>query len=190
LRPGATAESDTLLLDLLRRWGDAEQQLGLEIDARVIAYVASADPAIDDALEIHPVGSEADQRRWRFNLLTGLLWPRGGDVRAAALGSFNPFAELPSTDRSWVLTSLADEDVRVDLAAPDWEERVRSALARDGRAVLWTGRSRRHDLAAAVARLIGEPVEVRHLHVYPRIVGLTRSRGIYEMLVELREAVV
>lgn len=41
LRPGSTPETDKLLLDLIRLWHQEEARLGIEIDARVFAHVAS-----------------------------------------------------------------------------------------------------------------------------------------------------
>jgi hypothetical protein len=50
LRPGSNEETDKLLLDLIRLWHEEEERLGIEIDARVFAYVVSNDDQLDRAL--------------------------------------------------------------------------------------------------------------------------------------------
>jgi hypothetical protein len=49
LRPGSNQET-AKLLDLIRLWHEEEERLGIEIDARVFAYVVSNDDQLDRAL--------------------------------------------------------------------------------------------------------------------------------------------
>ena len=189
LRPGATNESDALLRGLLRQWHESQERLGLEVDTRVVAYLGSADNDIDYAIGIHPRGTDAQQRQWRFNALAGLLWPRGLEVRAASLHSSNRFVELPPTDRSWVASALADPEGRIEFGSEHWKDRVQATLGRDGNVILWADRSQRRRLATAIGTLLSDPVEVQHLHLYPRVAGARRARGSFEILIDLRDAI-
>lgn len=85
LRPGSTPETDKLLLDLIRLWHQEEARLGIEIDARVFAHVASNYDQLDRAL-LH-LGLVQPNPYWRFQVIYGLLWARGNIVRSRSVRS-------------------------------------------------------------------------------------------------------
>jgi hypothetical protein len=104
LRPGSNQETDKLLLDLIRLWHQEEERLGIEIDARVFAYVVSDDDQLDKAL--WHLGLVEANPYWRFQVIYGLLWARGNSVRSRALSAYNPFAVLPDAERELLLSVL------------------------------------------------------------------------------------
>jgi hypothetical protein len=70
LRPGSPAGIDSFLQGALERWKVAEQHLGIEIDNRLVAFLASDDDSIDQLL----IGVGLDppitnRRSWRFNAI-------------------------------------------------------------------------------------------------------------------------
>ena len=109
LRPGANPKTDALLDQLIRTWNDHEARLGVELDARVVAYVASADDRLEQALARAPNLSGERRRQWRMNVLAGLLGPAVAPSVSApsappthSVGSHRPTAcwcSLPSARR-------------------------------------------------------------------------------------------
>src|SRR5262249_15115486 len=75
LRPGSRPELDGLLRSLLARWGETEERLGIELDARTFAWLCSDDPVLDAALG-PGMAPEEGSRTWRFGVLYSLFWPR------------------------------------------------------------------------------------------------------------------
>jgi len=82
---------------------------------------------------------------------------------------------------------LGDQGERVGLE-PGWEATARGVLGREGVVILHADSAQRAALAAASAAFIAEPVEIEHLHLYPRIAGLRRWQGRYEMRMQIRHA--
>lgn len=126
LRPRSNQETDKLLLDLIRLWHEEEERLGIEIDARVFAYVVSNDDQLDRAL-LH-LGLVQPNLYWRFQAIYGLLWSRGNILRSRALSSYNPFAVLPDADRELLLDVLQKDEYTVWLDDIDWREQVEEAF--------------------------------------------------------------
>src|SRR5262249_38831201 len=54
LGPGTSAETDAFVAALGREWQTAENQLGVDIDARVFALVKSTDARLEQALGVTP----------------------------------------------------------------------------------------------------------------------------------------
>lgn len=186
LRPGSSPESDAFLRDLIMRWRAGEAELGVEIDARVFAYLASAS---DDADKVAShVPPAADRRQWRFRTIYGLLWPRGFAVRAASLQAYNPFAPLPLTDRKLVLSSVPDAMAEVDLDDPGWREAVTNALVNKGGTYLRCDSDRSRELRHAIVSLQADPIDAGYLLLHPRVVGFERRDGQTVVALELREA--
>jgi len=187
LRPGSTAQTDTALSALVDDWRAREDRLGIEIDARVYAFVASASADLD---RVFPTGARtpADARRLRFATVYGLLWPRGSLVRANALQSYNPYQPHPATDRALVLTSLDTTTPVVRLADPDWRGSLAEALLTTGAALLAAEPDRMRELRNAATELQGLPVDAGYLMLFPRVTGFEREDGEARVRFELREA--
>lgn len=187
LRPGSNRETDKLLLDLIRLWHEEEERLGIEIDARVFAYIASSRDDLDRAL-VH-LGLIQPNPYWRFQVIYGLLWARGNVVRSRALSSYNPFAVLPDADRELLLDVLQMDERQVWVHDPDWREQVEEAF-RQGRSVSLIARpSGRCELKSAILALAAEPLELGFLQVYPQIEGVQRHPHGFAARLRVREAI-
>ena len=185
LRPGSNSGTDDLLRTARDRWLAWERELGIEIDVRVAAYLLGGDESL--TLPVESPTDPALRRQWRSNVIAGLLWPRGGQLRAAAITLRNPYAELPAGDRMLVSRWVGDQGELVGLG-PGWEPAARDVLARDGVVIVHADSGQRAELTAQAASFVAEPVEIEHLHLYPRIVGAQRWRGRYRLRLQIRHA--
>jgi hypothetical protein len=188
LRPGSSARTDALLHRLVGRWRSEESRLGVEIDARVFAFVASASDEVDRAVPAPPGGEVGDQRQRRFATLYGLLWPRGAAVRSSALRAYNPYHPHPPTDRALVLSALRATTPVVPLSDPDWRGSLAAALVEGGAAFLAGSPTDGRRLRAAIMEIQGIPVDAGFLMLYPRVIGFARDGGDLRARFELREA--
>jgi hypothetical protein len=186
LRPASSPASDAMLLDIVRRWREAEERLGVEIDGRVFAYVASSTRHLDAALA-HVGRANLSNPVWRFGTVYGLLWPRGGAVRARALASYNPFASLPEADRAVLLDLLQSAEAHVRLGQEGWRERLSEALASRGAAHLFAAPEEHPELRTALLAAVGTPIDVEYLHLYPQIEGVERTRDRISIRLHVRE---
>ena len=187
LRPGSSAQTDEFLYSLLHRRRAEEARLGIEIDARVFAFVASASDEVDWAVP-PPAGTTDDPRQRRFAAIYGLLWPRGSTVRASSLRAYNPYHPHPPTDRALVLAALRPSIQVVPLRHPNWRQLLATALVEDGSAFLSASPAEARDLRGAVMEVQGVPVDAGFLMLHPRVIGVSRDDEEVRVRLELREA--
>jgi hypothetical protein len=185
LRPGSSPPTDALLRTLVVTWNAAEELVGLEIDTRVYAYVASCLPEVQANLAATGLGPAQDPF-WRFQTLYGLLWPRGYNIRAQGLSFYNPYVENMSADRELVLDLLRAREPTVPLA-PGWKKAVGDALAEAGAVRLTTASDDRVSLREALLTLAVEPVEAGFLHLYPTVVAVAQDPAAVSVTLDLRE---
>ena len=188
LRAGSSTQSDNLLRGILGRWYQEEERLGIEIDARVFAFSVADDELLMEAVA-HVDPETKDNRNWRFQVLYGLLWPRGNTVRSSGLTSYNPFNQLPPTDRSILSSVLGTNHKTVILNSADWWERLTAVLISEGVGRLSAPVVEKDALKAALLRLAATPLDVGYLHLYPRLAGLRRYRNQFVAVLEIKEAV-
>jgi hypothetical protein len=187
LRPGSSAQTDALLYRLLRQRQSEESRLGIEIDARVFAFVASASDEVDRIVP-PPPGDTGDPRQRRFATIYGLLWPRGSAVRANSLRAYNPYHPHPPTDRALVLTVLRQTTPVIPLSNPQWRELLAGALLKGGSAYLSAPPADARTLRSAVMEVQGIPVDAGFLMLHPRVIGVARDGEDLRVRLELREA--
>jgi hypothetical protein len=187
LRPGATPNLDPLLSEVLKRWDQEEERLGIEFDPRVVAYLYSGDARVEASIGGSSPAAAA-VRQWRMNLLNGLLWPRGAALREQALETYSPYIDEPPPDRLLVDAHLPRPGAAVSLSDPDWYAELQAQLVRSGSAGLAGGSRDRTELAAAISTTLARAVEYGHLLLYPRVAGVRRNYQQVIVSFELREA--
>ena len=188
LRPGSSEESDIFLRKAISHWDVEEQRLGIELQASVIAYALSQDDAIDQVLAAVGLVPPSDNvNTWRYNAIYGLLWPRGGLVRRAGLGLYNPFATLPDPERLLVAEFLANSSARINLEEEGWYAAILTQLRTVGVATLVCPAAQADQLSEALNFLATNPVESEYLSVFARINALRRVGEIYEAELEIME---
>lgn len=172
LRPGASPASDDLLLRLVQAWRRMEADLGIEVDARGFALWAARRSEFESDLDALVDGVASPSQR--FDILYGLVWPRGRGVRARALGSYNPFVQLPEADR-FLVADLVDAIPTVALDDTHWKAHLREALRGRGAVRLVAPLGGEEGLAEATLSLALEPLDMGFLLLYPVIDGFERD---------------
>jgi hypothetical protein len=185
LRPGSSPQTDELLRLLVRGWNRAEEALGVELDARIYAYLASLEPAVHGHLGALG-GVPLHDPFWRFQAVYGLLWPRGYQVRGHGLTSYNPFSDGAPPDREILLDLLRGNEAVIPLG-PALMPEARRLLADHGSAKIAAGAEERRALKEAILKMVVSPVEVGYLHLYPSLAGLTQGPDGLSATLDLRE---
>ena len=168
LRPGSSRTTDDLLVRTLGQWDRIEELLGLEIDARTVAYVASGGQTT--------IGE-----------VYSLLWPRGHQARAAALSAWSRYARLPPVERL-VLAAGGSHTHVEDLAEGDLAG-LKDALVVTGRAALRAPIGASAALQRALLRMLVEPIDTGTLVAHPRVVAIERDGGHLLAHLEVAEVV-
>jgi hypothetical protein len=177
LKPGSNPNTDELTWKLTESWRSAEERLGIEVDARSLAYAKSASEDLDTALSSQalPLATGQDRRNWRFNAIYGLLWPRGSQARNQALSLRNPFATIPETERFLVLDALEPSASPVEFLSEGWRRNIEGNLVVDSRARISCGLGELVDFKRALFSLLANPLDTGLLLVYPRLRGIARE---------------
>lgn len=180
MRPGSSAETDAMTLELLTEWTALEERLGFEVDARVIAYAVGS-----GQLKVGPGQSlDADQA-------FSMLWPRGSQARNHHLQYYQPYpdAARPAVLDRLLLEAAHSEDLpRVQVDSPGWEPRYQEAIAEAGAVDLVCPAADRQSLSTALSRVPAIPVDRGFLRVYGDVISVTRNQTETMVRVELREA--
>ena len=185
LRPGSDVGTEDLCRDLLDRWDQLEAELGLEVELRVFAFLAATDPDVRQQLDVISVNTnQADD--WAVGQLVGLLWPRGGKLRSSSLQSYNPYSDLPRTERLLLERIVSAPTLTVDSSEPEWREDLDGHLRDAGTATVVSANE--SDASSVVRGLLTQPTAFGVLEFHPRVVGLSRPAGAIHLLVDVREA--
>jgi hypothetical protein len=185
VRSGSNHDLETLVSDLLERWDEVEASLGIEVELRVFAHVAASNADVRRRLQAAAHG-HAGRPGWEIGQIVGLLWPRGGRLRSAALQTYSPYVQFEPSERLLFGDITARRGTVVDASSADWRIGVDDALRLDGSATIQAGNE--EIAAAAIRDLLTAPTNVDVLEFHPRVVGVTRSPDGLDVLVELREA--
>lgn len=169
LRPGSSPETDRVTREALTLWQRTEECLGVEIDARAVAYAVSRDE--DYTLED----------------IYSLLWPRGRDARRASLDAYSRFSPDLPTERLLVEGALQDRAEVVRLG-DDALERVQEILARSGTVRLVGEAGEAAQLRLLIDALLTQPIDVGSVSGYPRVIAAGRVEGSVQVTFELPEA--
>lgn len=164
LRSGSSDLSDVLMHDLLSFWDRFEDRLGIEIDARLFAYIAGQQRTfIDQVNGIVPVEDS-------FSAIYGLLWPRGHSLRSNAQKLYSPYQSFPPSDRLIVVDY--NDTIEVDVEDENWLEKVHSSLIRKAEVTLYSPSDKSSIIKNCLFTLLTTPIEIETLLIYPRVNGV------------------
>jgi hypothetical protein len=190
IRPGTNRDTDAFLATLIRDWNDAEERLGVDIDARAFSLVRSADASLEQLLGFANFGeSEKTRQAWRYSVLYGMLWPRGAQLRAESLKAQNPFVRLPPCDRLLLLRTIPHAPRAIELARDGWFHELAQALVSDGQAEVVVNSSDPNRLTEALLVIAAQPIDAGAILVYARLVGIQRDADELRATIELPEAI-
>jgi hypothetical protein len=186
LRSGATRQTEELAIALLDRWDALEEQLGVEVEPRLLAELVAGEEVLTPLLPAASV-REQDDPSWRSTVYQSLLWSRGSDVRALALRPYHPYADLLPTDRRLVLDGLQDGSDDVSVLRDEWRRSADAELRRRGHVDLTAPADRQDALADALDSYLFDAVEMGYLHLHPRLVRISRTQGGHRATLVLEE---
>lgn len=175
LRPGGSPEIDRVVTNLITAWRDAETRLGVEVDARTLAYHAGQG---DLGINIRPLSIDS---------VFSMLWLRGPVARNQRLEHWQPYRSDVAVERLSVDALAGDRATTIDVTQSDWALRFVAAVETDGRVTLMTPYLRRRLLADAVLEAIATPVDWNGLKVYVRVSSMSHRRGEVRILLSLAE---
>ena len=190
LRPGSNEDTDALLHKMISRWHSLEDNLDVEIDPRILAYLESANDSIDNY--IRNPGDNAigvKRRQWRFNTLFSLLWPRGGVSRSSRLVAYNPYDSLPETEHDLVHLFLIGEATRVNIDEKDWSQKARDCLIKDSEVILVGKPDELPVLRRALMDLMTVPIDSGYMLLHPKVGRVDRRVESIEISLSLPEGV-
>ena len=189
LRPGSSSDSDAFFLDAIRLWNAEEARLGVELDARVLAYRLARSDDIDAALGLAGIDAPTvNPDQWRFGVIYGLLWPRGPHIRQSGLRIYSPFSELPAPDPLLLQSYLTEDASLIDLETEGWQDQCFGRLADIGAATLVCPMAAAHLLADALSFLATNPVQTVYLSVFARVQAVRRVENVFHVDVDVAEA--
>jgi hypothetical protein len=189
LRPGSNSDSDAFFLDAVRFWNEEEARLGVELDARLLAYRLARSDDIDSVLGLAGIDAPTvNPDQWRFGVIYGLLWPRGPQIRQSGLRVYSPFSELPVPDPLLLQSYLAEDAGLIDLEAEDWKVECLGRLADVGAATLVCPMRAATLLADALVFLATNPVHTGYLSVFSRVQAVRRVEDVFHIDVDIAEA--
>lgn len=177
LRPGSGPDIDAAALALVRAWTALEERLGIEVDARVVAYAVGS-----KQLELPGIRLlSADQ-------VFSLLWPRGHQARTQDLKHYQPYAEAPVLERLLVQAAHDDRLPEVDVTQAAWVESYCKHLSATSAVDLICPAGKEESMAQALKQIPVTHIDRDVLRIYGEVCGVLRQQNELRVRVELREA--
>jgi hypothetical protein len=194
LKPGSSRGSDAFIQMAIERWRHIEETLHIEIDAKVFSYILSKDHNTDMDDLFDPQVYEdmrGDLAAWRYNLIYGLLWPRGVAIRQEALPIYSIYEAIPGTDRLLVADTLYRNVHELSILDSGCKELCLDNLAHHGivRVICGAGKGDLIALKKLFNFLMTNPVEADYMLLYPRIREVRKTIESIAIEIELVEAV-
>lgn len=192
LKPGMGPEWDKLLLDLVSEWEQLELKFSLAIGVREFCYVAlnlsGFRKRLTDLIGI--VNANATGEAELIQVLGGLLWPRGMEIRQRALQSYNPFRTRRVTDPLLVRKLLLEPNIpEVYIEKQDWVQVYEKILAVHGTVQLKAQRGNNNLLHSAIIEALCRPIDVGYLQFFPVVERIERGETETQVTLSLREQV-
>ncbi len=189
LRSGSSQQTDRLLFDLLKRWHALEARHGLTVGLREYAYIAAVlQPDVGERLKEFRLVGPAEPSSRLVQVLAGLLWPRGAEIRQRALQSYNAYRDVHFADAALARALLFDSPPPIiSLETPNWLEALHTALSSGGSARLTAAVGDGASLRAAILETVAAPIEVGPLHLFPAVERVEQDGEAHLVTFSLRE---
>jgi len=192
LRPGSTHVVDHLLVKLARHWEALEQRFGIAIGLREFCCLALQDRDLRNeivkALDKLPGAAPRDADI--IAVLSGLLWPKGIEIRQRTLQSYNPFRSRRLTDPALIRHLLLNPNlpvVQLCEEGDDWYAQFAQLIAERGMVQLAAPRSADRRLRGAIVRIVSTAVDVGFLQFFPYLERVEKDEHEMRVVFSIRE---
>ena len=185
LAPGADPDLPGKILELLRGWDTLEEDLCLEVDpATFVATIPEDDPVT--AVFRLPEDTELARRN---RTIGNFFWLRERRASQAYRSAANLFGLLPSTDVASLRSLVIRESNRLnaDELGPDRFREIQEELAEHGVVDVVVPAKNADQVRRFLVQSQVEPVDFGALHLYPRVMGLSRTDGRITLRIALEE---
>lgn len=163
LSPGSGIATDEAVAHLTREWLEAEERLGVEIDARVIAYLGASGAL---GMPISPLNADT---------AFAALWLRGPHARNTSLGDWQPYAQQRLRERLVLAPVVSDAAPVIDVTKVDWQTDYLTAMVADRAVRLTADLSHRRELARALRVVSALAIDAGAMRVYGRLRQVSRE---------------
>lgn len=191
LRPGSTSMVDRLLARLTRDWEALEQRFGVAIGLREFCCLALRNRHLRDEvlMALGKLPGASSQDADIIAVLSGLLWPKGIEIRQRTLQSYNPFRPRRLTDPALIRHVLLDPNLAVIQLAEDdtWYPLFAEAIAQHGIVQLAAPRGADRRLRAAIVRIVSRAVDVGFLQFFPYLERIEQDEHVIRAVFTIRE---
>lgn len=175
LRPGSGPAIDRVIASLAGAWVREESRLGVEIDARTLAFQADRGRLGFDLAPLTP------------DMAFSMLWLRGAQARSQRLQHWHPYRQNVVVERTIFDRALNTGLVDIDVTRPFWQEQYVAVIERDGRVSLSAPYSQRVSVSDALREVAATPVERAGLRVYGRVTAMQQRNGTVRAQISLAE---
>lgn len=192
LRPGSTSVVDHLLVKLTRHWEALEQRFSVAIGLREYCCLALQDRALRDEIvkALGHLPGAAPQDADIIALLSGLLWPKGIEIRQRTLQSYNPFRVRRLADPALIRHLVLHPNlptVQLTETGDDWYRQFADLIAQRGIVQLAAPRNADRRLRAAIVRIVSSAVDVGFLQFFPYLERVEKDEHEMRVVFTIRE---
>ncbi|MFC1900364.1 protein DpdJ [Chloroflexota bacterium] len=181
LREGTGELSDGLLRDLIAQWHTWESQFGVAIDLRSFALVVASNAEFGPRIRELGSGNIAAQVTIAeaTGIISGLLWPRAGEVSGRTFQSYRQFRNREYTNPSFIRELIVVTGPETIIYQADgWLGNFNTLLADIGMARIWVATEYEAEFHEEIFQILADPVDVDYLQFYPVITEVNRGSGI------------
>ena len=192
LKPGSGPKWDLLIFDLIDAWEKIEMQYKFAIGLREFSFIAMKISTIRARLLelISTYAPFSIDDPGMLQIISGLIWPRGIEVRQRALQSYNPFSANKITDSSLVRALLLSPNIEpISISDDFWQQDFSAKIAEHGVVQLVARNGMERNLKVAIIELLGRPVDVGYLQFFPTVDRIERGQLETRAFLSLREQV-
>lgn len=191
LRPGSSIRTDEAMYLLNQLWRRTERRLGIEIDARVFAYLCSQRNSIRRRIVdlLREIGDSQTPSPAQIHSVIGqFLLHDCEDACPECLDNPNRYNDFGKPSRSLVRVKLSLDaaEIVIDGSSTGWLEEARQILRSDGRVRLVAHNTDLPIASKAIQGLLAEEIEVEYLLLPVSVSNINRQGERWFIELELK----
>lgn len=191
LRPGSSERTDAAMYLLNKLWRRTEQRLGIEIDARVFAYICSQRSSTKRRVVqlLREIGDEQEPSPAQtYSVIQQFLLLDCEDACPECLDNpnlYNNFGK-PSRSLARAKLNLDSTEIFIDEKSKNWLDQARQILRDERRVRLTTSSDQLNSVVKILQGLLAEEIEVEYLLLPISIANVRRSGGKWQIELQLK----